>query len=52
MSRDNGMRCYPLNAIKSDYVRERENADWGMIRRVGYMLFWAAAITFYLGEML
>lgn len=41
-----------LDSIKSDHVRQRENADWGMLRQIGYLLFWAAAITFYLGAML
>ncbi len=45
------MKCYPLQSIKSDYVRNREAADWGMIRRVGYMLFWAAAIVLYTGAI-
>lgn len=41
-----------LASLKSDYVRQREAADWGMLRQVGYLLFLAAAITFYLGAML
>ena len=35
-----------LSSIKSDYVRNREAAEWRMLKRNAWLLFWFVVIAY------